>query len=101
MRVDAPDGASVEETDRALRFVEARLVEHPEIKRWYTHVGHGTPFVYYNYFSQGRTANLGEIFVELRAFDPKGTPRLFETLRAGFNDYAGARISLKQFQPRP
>ncbi len=101
IRVDAPDGASVEETDRALRFVEARLAEHPEIKRWYTHLGHGTPFVYYNYFSQGRTANLGEIFVELRAFDPKRTPALFESLRARFNDYAAARISLKQFQQGP
>jgi multidrug efflux pump subunit AcrB len=101
IRVDAPDGASVEETDRALRFVEARLAEHPEIKRWYTHLGHGTPFVYYNYFSQGRTANLGEVFVELRAFDPKRTPKLFETLRARFNEYAAARISLKQFQQGP
>jgi multidrug efflux pump subunit AcrB len=101
VRVDAPDGASVEETDRALRFVEGRLAEHPEIKRWYTHLGHGTPFVYYNYFSQGRTANLGEIFVELRAYDPKRTPKLFEELRAKFNDYAAARISLKQFQQGP
>jgi multidrug efflux pump subunit AcrB len=101
IRVDAPDGASVEETDRALRFVEARLTEHPEVKRWYTHLGHGTPFVYYNYFSQGRTANLGEVFVELRAFDPKRTPKLFEALRARFNDYAAARISLKQFQQGP
>ena len=101
IRVDAPDGASVEETDRALRFVEARLAEHPEVKRWYTHLGHGTPFVYYNYFSQGRTANLGEVFVELRAFDPKRTPRLFEALRARFGEYAAARISLKQFQQGP
>ena len=101
IRVDAPDGASIEETDRALRFVEARLAEHPEIKRWYTHLGHGTPFVYYNYFSQGQTANLGEVFVELRAFDPKRTPKLFEALRARFNDYAAARISLKQFQQGP
>jgi multidrug efflux pump subunit AcrB len=101
VRVDAPDGASVEETDRGLRFVEARLSEHPEIKRWYTHLGHGTPFVYYNYFSQGRTANLGEIFVELRAYDPKRTPKLFEELRAKFSDYAAARISLKQFQQGP
>jgi multidrug efflux pump subunit AcrB len=101
IRVDAPDGASVEETDRALRFVEARLAEHPEIKRWYTHLGHGTPFVYYNYFSQGRTANLGEVFVELHAFDPKRTPKLFEALRARFNEYAAARISLKQFQQGP
>jgi multidrug efflux pump subunit AcrB len=101
IRVDAPDGASVEETDRALRFVEAALAEHPEIKRWYTHLGHGTPFVYYNYFSQGQTANLGEVFVELRAFDPKRTPKLFEALRARFSDYAAARISLKQFQQGP
>jgi multidrug efflux pump subunit AcrB len=101
IRVDAPDGASVEETDRALRFVEARLAEHPEVKRWYTHLGHGTPFVYYNYFSQGRTANLGEVFVELRAFDPKRTPKLFEALRARFNEYPAARISLKQFQQGP
>jgi multidrug efflux pump subunit AcrB len=101
VRVDAPDGASIEETDRALRFVEARLAEHPEIKRWYTHLGHGTPFVYYNYFSQGRTANLGEIFVELRGYDPKRTPKLFEVLRSRFNDYAAARISLKQFQQGP
>jgi multidrug efflux pump subunit AcrB len=101
IRVDAPDGASIEETDRALRFVEARLAEHAEIKRWYTHVGHGTPFVYYNYFSQGRTANLGEIFVELRAYDSNSTPKLFEHLRARFNEYAAARISLKQFQQGP
>jgi multidrug efflux pump subunit AcrB len=101
IRVDAPDGASVEETDRALRFVEARLAERPEIKRWYTHLGRGTPFVYYNYFSQGRTANLGEVFVELRAFDPKRTPKLFEALRSRFNEYAAARISLKQFQQGP
>ncbi|MDP9091150.1 MAG: efflux RND transporter permease subunit [Pseudomonadota bacterium] len=101
VRVDAPDGASVEETDRALRFVEARLSERPEVKRWYTHVGHGTPFVYYNYFSQGLTANLGEVFVELHQFDPEQTPRLFEALRARFSEYAAARISLKQFQQGP
>jgi multidrug efflux pump subunit AcrB len=101
VRVDAPDGASIEETDRALHFVEARLAEHPQIKRWYTHLGHGTPFVYYNYFSQGRTANLGEIFVELRDFDPKLTPQLFEALRTRFSEYAAARISLKQFQQGP
>jgi multidrug efflux pump subunit AcrB len=101
VRVDAPDGASIEETDRALRFVEARLAEHPEVKRWYTHLGHGTPFVYYNYFSQGRTANLGEIFVELRDFDPTRTPKLFDVLRSRFNEYAAASISLKQFQQGP
>lgn len=101
IRVDAPDGASIAETDRALRFVEARLAEHREVKRWYTHLGHGTPFVYYNLFPQGRAANVGEIFVELREFDPKHTPQLFEALRGRFNQYPAARITLKQFEQGP
>jgi len=101
IRVEAPDGASVAETDRALRFVEARLAGLSEVKHWYTHLGHGTPFVYYNYFPQGRSANVGEVFVELREFDPKTTPRLFEALRAQFNEYAAARITLKQFEQGP
>jgi multidrug efflux pump subunit AcrB len=101
VRVDAPDGSSIAETDRALRFVEARLAEHPEVVRWYTHVGHGTPFVYYNVFPQGRAANVGELFVELREFDSRRTPKLFEALRAQFNEYAAARITLKQFEQGP
>jgi multidrug efflux pump subunit AcrB len=101
VRVDAPDGASVVETDRALRFVEARLAEHPEVKRYFTNLGHGSPFVYYNYFSQGRSANVGEVFVELDRFDARRTPRLVEALRANFADYAAARISIKQFVQGP
>ena len=101
IRVDAPDGASIEETDRALRFVEARLAAQPQIKNWYTHLGHGSPFVYYNYFPQGRSANVGEVFVELRSFDPQRTPKLFESLRAQFNAYAAARITLNQFEQGP
>ncbi len=101
IRVEAPDGASVAETDRALRFVEARLAERPEVKHWYTHLGHGSPFVYYNYFPQGRSANIGEVFVELRKFDPQTTPKLFEALRVRFNQYAAARITLKQFEQGP
>jgi multidrug efflux pump subunit AcrB len=101
VHVDAPDGASVAETDRALRFVEALLRQRPEVKRWFTHLGHGSPFVYYNYFSNGRAANVGEVFVELNQFEPNKTPQLFESLRAEFNDYAAAKITLKQFVQGP
>ena len=101
VRVDAPDGASVAETDRGLKFVESRLQGRPEVKRWYTHLGHGSPFVYYNYFSAGRAANVGEVFVELNEFDSKKTPQLFESLRRDFGNYAAARITLKQFVQGP
>ena len=101
VHVDAPEGASIAETDRALRYVEAELAGHPEVRRWYTHVGHGSPFIYYNVFPQGRVANVGEVFVELDGFDPRRTPKLFEALRARFAAYPAARIALKQFEQGP
>ncbi|HUO95969.1 MAG TPA: efflux RND transporter permease subunit [Steroidobacteraceae bacterium] len=101
VHVDAPEGASIAETDRALRYVEAELARHPEVKRYYTHVGHGSPFIYYNVFPQGRIANVGEVFVELGAFEPSRTEKLFETLRERFGAYAPARITLKQFEQGP
>ena len=101
VRVDAPDGASVVETDRALRYVEAELGRHQEIKRWYTHLGHGTPQIYYNVFEQGRAANVGEVFVELKDFEPRSTPKLFDQLRQRFSDYPAARIALRQFEQGP
>jgi multidrug efflux pump subunit AcrB len=101
VRVDAPDGGSIAETERALRFVETELGRHAEVSRFYTHVGHGTPQVYYNVFEQGRAANVGEIFVELKSFEPRHTPALFDAMRAHFRDYPAARITLKQFEQGP
>ena len=101
VRVDAPDGASIAETDRALHYIEADLATHNEVKRWYTHLGHGSPFVYYNVFEQGRAANVGEVFVELREYDPQHTPQFFEALRAKFDQYPAARITVKQFEQGP
>ncbi len=101
IRVDAPDGASIAETDRALHVIETELATQREVKRWYTHLGHGSPFVYYNVFEQGRAANVGEVFVELRKYDPRRTPQLFEALRAKFAQYAAARITVKQFEQGP
>jgi multidrug efflux pump subunit AcrB len=101
VHVDAPEGASIAETDRALRYVEAELGRHAEVRRWFTHVGHGSPFVYYNVFPQGRAANVGEVFVELADYDAHHTPRLFEALRDRFAAYPAARITLKQFEQGP
>jgi multidrug efflux pump subunit AcrB len=101
VHVDAPEGASVAETDRALRYVEEELARHPEVRRYYTHVGHGSPFIYYNIFPVGRIANVGEVFVELDSFDQRRTVRLFEALRQHYNAYAPARITVKQFEQGP
>jgi len=101
VRVEAPNGASIAETERALAVVEAELGRHREIKRWFTHVGHGTPFVYYNVFPVGRSAHTGEVYVELERFDSKTTPAFLDGLRNRFAEYAAAEITVKQFEQGP
>ena len=46
--VETPDGSSLAETDRALRFVEAKLRELPDLKSYFSNLGHGNPKIYYN-----------------------------------------------------
>lgn len=101
VRIDAPDGASVEETDRAARFVEAELRRHPEVKQVFAHVGHGSPFIYYNIFPTSTVANVAELYVELAEWSPKHSPALLERLRAKFAEYPAGRIQLKQFENGP
>ncbi len=101
IRVNADDGASLADTDRALRFVEAELGQHSEVKRWFTNVGHSQPFIYYNTFPLGTAADLGEILVELQAYNPRHTPKLLDELRTKFRAYPGARITVKQYENGP
>jgi len=52
--VETPDGASLADTDRALRFVEDELARHPEVKHWFANLGR-QPRIYYNIFPKRRT----------------------------------------------
>jgi len=99
--VETPTGASLEETDRAVKFIEAELQRHDEVKHVFANVGHGNPRVYYNIFPEETKANVGEVFVELQRFDPRSTPQLLEDLRQAFADYAGARIIVESYRNGP
>ena len=101
IRVNAADGASLADTDRALRFVEVELGHRPEVKRWFTNVGHSQPFIYYNTFPLGTAADLGEILVELHSYSPRHSPQLLDELRAKFRSYPGASITVKQYENGP
>ncbi len=96
--VNAKDGASLEETDRAARFAEGVLRGHPEIVRVAANVGQGNPMVYYNVAQQNPRASFAELFCTLDRFDPKHTPELFEALRRELSVYPGARIELREYE---
>jgi multidrug efflux pump subunit AcrB len=99
--IRTPDGASLAETDRAARFVEGVLARHPEIEGAATTVGRGNPQVYYNIASPDERPNYGEVFAEVRDYEPRAAGRLFDTIRGELSEYAGARIELKEFENGP
>jgi len=101
VRIEAPDGASLAETDKALRFVEERLEKTGEIRWWFSNLGHENPRIYYNVLSRNAAANIAEVFGEVERFDPGRTNRMLDGLRKEFEGYPGARISVHQFENGP
>ncbi|HEX8276205.1 MAG TPA: efflux RND transporter permease subunit [Longimicrobiaceae bacterium] len=99
--VETPDGSSLAATDRAARFVERELAARPEVRGILTNVGQGNPQVYYNVSPRNENNGVAQLFVLLREFDPERTPRLYDSLRARFAAYPGARIELKEFENGP
>lgn len=99
--VETPDGTSLEATDRALRFVEARLARTPGVSSWFANLGHGNPQVYYNVVAHGDAVNYAEVFVQLHSYDTRRTPAELDRLRADLARYPGARIYIKEFVNGP
>jgi multidrug efflux pump subunit AcrB len=99
--IETPDGASLADTDRALRFVEEELGRRPEVKHWFANLGRGNPRIYYNIYPEETNANVAEVAAELHRYDPRRSPRLYEDLRAAFAEYPGARIIVEAYQNGP
>jgi multidrug efflux pump subunit AcrB len=101
VRIEAPDGASLADTDRALRFVEDKLAATPGIRWWFSNLGQENPRIYYNVLSRRAAANIAEVFAEVEDHDARKTGRKLDGLRAAFAEYPGARISVHQFENGP
>ncbi|MDB4890166.1 MAG: multidrug resistance protein [Gemmatimonadetes bacterium] len=98
--IEGPEGASLAATDSAVRFVERVLGARPSVTHTYANVGRGNPLIYYNVFEKNEKASYGEVFVLLDRVTT-GTPAMFDSLRTTFDQYAAARIVLKEFENGP
>jgi multidrug efflux pump subunit AcrB len=99
--VEAPNGTSFQETDKALRFVEDKLAKMPEVRGWFANLGHGNPQIYYNHIVRNDSPNYAEVFVQLKDYDTRKTPQRLDDLRAQLDGYPSARIYVKEFVNGP
>jgi multidrug efflux pump subunit AcrB len=99
--VDAPEGASLSETDRAVRFVEGVLARHPEVRNVVANTGKGNPRIYYNVSPKNEKSNAGEVIAEMASREPAENDRVLGSIRRELTGYAGATLELKEYENGP
>ncbi len=101
VKIETPNGSSLAATDAALRFVEARLGNIPDVQSYFANLGHGNPQVFYNQVPREDAPNYAEVFVQLKRYSTRGTPRQLEVLRRDLAEYPNARILVDEFVNGP
>src|SRR5262245_26201473 len=101
VQVESPNGSSLSETDRALTYVEDELRRMPEVRSWFSNLGHGNPQIYYNHIQKNDAANYAEVFVQLHEYDTDETPEQLASLRTRLPESPGARIYVHEFANGP
>ena len=101
VRVETPDGSPLARTDRALRFVEARLKAEPDIVWRAANLGRGNPQIFYNVSQHESATTYGEVFASLKAWEPGKSDKVLDDLRRDFARFPGARISVVTFENGP
>ncbi len=101
INVQTPEGTSLDFTDKVVRDIEKSLVENENVNLYATNVGHGNPRIYYNMFQQYEKQNYAMLFVELSTRDLDVFNNVINDLRTEFDNYAGTKIEVKEFEQGP
>jgi multidrug efflux pump subunit AcrB len=101
VKVTAPEGAALTQTDRAVHVVEAATKGEPDIVAVLANVGRGSPQVFYNQRNFDQRSNVGEVLVVLKEWDSKRGPALVDRLRKRFEGDPDAQYVVKIFQNGP
>ena len=99
--ITTPEGTSLAETDRAVRFAEAVVRAHPDTRSTLANIGKDNPAVYYNVYQRAEAPNRAQLLVLLDRYDNARTPLALDSLRDKLALYPGARIELKEFENGP
>lgn len=99
--VETPEGSSLAETDRAVRFAEGVLRGEPEVRRAVANLGKGNPRVYYNVPQANEKASWGEILFELDTREQAEIERVLGRIRSRLSGYPGATLQVLEFEQGP
>jgi multidrug efflux pump subunit AcrB len=96
--IETPRGSNIEETDKAVRYVESVIARKPEIRYYMSNIGKGNPTIFYNSYQKSEKSNLGELLCEFKPEFQKETSLFLDALRDTLNNYINARIYVYEFE---
>lgn len=101
VRVETPQGSTIADADRAVRDISAIIAREDAVVDRMENAGRGNPQIYYNILPREEETRYGDIFVTLKDWDVSEGPRMLERLRAKFNAYPDARVTVAAFENGP
>ncbi len=96
--VETPRGSSLDETDRAVRFVESVLAGNKKVNYYMSNIGKGNPMIYYNSFQKSEQTSLGEVMCEVNREILPDIEKFLDNLRDTLNTYSNARMYVREFE---
>lgn len=101
INVELPISANLDETDRAVQYIEGVLLERNDIRYFTSNVGAGNPTVYYNVRQRNEQPNFAQVFVQPNAHSYEEKEVIVDELRSKFCHYPNARIQVIDYEQGP
>jgi multidrug efflux pump subunit AcrB len=101
VRVETPEGSGMAATDRAVRDVSKMIAGFPGVTGRMDNVGRGNPQIFYNNIPREDDTRYGEVFVTIDKWSPSNSPWQLDELRAKFDSYPDAKVTVVQFENGP
>ncbi|OYY89333.1 MAG: multidrug transporter AcrB [Sphingomonas sp. 28-66-16] len=101
VRVETPEGSSIAATDTAVKEVSAILKREGAVVNRMENAGRGNPQIFYNIFPREERARYGDIFVTMKAWDVRESPKMLRRLRESLANFPDARVTLVNFENGP
>ncbi len=99
--VELPQGVSIDETDKAVRYVESVLAKREDIAFRFANSGSSNPQVYYNVFETIGVPDFGQVYGAFKHWHPDEGPALVSEIRAELAKYPAAKLTFRRFENGP
>lgn len=99
--VEAPPNSSFEYTHSVMEEMSLVIDKYPLVTQIALNVGNSNPRIYYNEIPKRGVVKFGQVLLVLKEYDEQKVTKLVNELRAEFNRWNQAKITVKEFTQGP